>query len=89
MGWNPFAPKYPTSATPAATGPTTRRERRAAARQPVDHSTIGENDIREYERRGWKVDRRSRHVVVERTTPGGGTEMRSFTVLGGGRYGKR
>lgn len=56
--------------------------------QPVDHSSIGEADLREYERRGWTVDRRSRHVVVERETRGG-YEMRSFTVLGNGRYGKR
>jgi len=88
MGW--FTPKYPTSDTTGATGtPTTRRERRAERQQPVDHSSVGEADIREYERRGWKVDRRSRHVVVERETEGGGYEMRSFTVLGNGRYGKR
>lgn len=88
MGW--LTPKYPKSNTPGATGaPPSRRERRAARQEPVDHSSIGEADIREYERRGWKVDRRSRHVVVERETPSGGTEMRSFTVLGNGRYGKR
>lgn len=56
--------------------------------QPVDHSSIGEADLREYERRCWKVDRRSRYVVVERETSVG-YEMRSFTVLGDGRYGKR
>lgn len=84
-----FTPKYPTSDTPGATGiPASRREKRVARQEPVDHSSIGEADIREYERRGWKVDRRSRHVVVERETDNG-YEMRSFTVLGNGRYGKR
>jgi hypothetical protein len=89
MGW--LTPKYPKSDTPGATtpAPAPRRERRATTRQPVDHSSIGESDIREYERRGWKVERRSRHVIVERTTETGGSEMRSFTVLGNGRYGKR
>ncbi|MGP3979476.1 hypothetical protein [Streptomyces sp. KR80] len=88
MGW--LTPKYPKSDTSGATGtPTTRRERRAAKRQPVDHSTISEADIRQAERNGWRVDRRSRHIVIERTTSNGGYEMRSFTVLGNGRYGKR
>jgi len=85
-----FSPKYPKSDTPGATSTTpSRRERRAARQEPVDHSSVGEADIREYERRGWKVDRRSKHVVVERETTNGGYEMRSFTVLGNGRYGKR
>lgn len=94
MGWNPFAPKYPTSDTPGTQTPqrkTSRSERRTPQAQTsqVDHSTITEADLRNAERNGWKVDRRSRHVVIERQTPTGGTEMRSFTVLGNGRYGKR
>ena len=85
-----FTPKYPKSDTPGpSAAPASRRERRAARQEPVDHSSVGEADIRDYERRGWKVDRRSRHVVVERETGNGGYEMRSFTVLGNGRYGKR
>ncbi|WP_020135077.1 hypothetical protein [Streptomyces sp. 351MFTsu5.1] len=88
MGW--FTPKYPQSDTPDATGtPPTRRERRAARQQPVDHSTIGEAELREYERRGWSVERRSGHVLVERTDDNGGSAMRSFSVLGNGRFGKR
>ena len=93
MGW--LTPKYPTSDTPSAiasansTPTPTRKERRAARQESVDHSSIGEADLSEYQRHGWKVERRARHVIVERETSNGGSEMRSFTVLGNGRFGKR
>lgn len=64
---------------------------RRQPRETVDHTTITESDLRAFESAGWTVLRGTDYVVVERgdfaTT--GHYEMRSFTVLGNGRYGRR
>lgn len=84
-----FTPKCPSGAAPERK--PSRRERREAemAAAQERHTTVGEADLRRWESQGWRVDRRSRFVVVDRETSGDGYEMRSFTVLGNGRYGKR
>lgn len=80
-----LTPKYP-----AGVRPLSRRERCEAERREAEErrNTITEADLRRWERQGWRIERRSRFVIVSREN-GSSSEMRSFTVLGNGRYGRR
>lgn len=86
-----LTPRHPDG--PGPERKPSRRERReaevAAAQERL--STIGEADLRRFESQGWNIRRGRDYVIVERGSHDqpGGYEMRSFTVLGGGRYGKR
>ena len=84
-----FTPKYPDGAGPEPK--PSRRERREAeeAAAVERRTTIGEADLRRWEAQGWQIERRTRHVLVSRGDGVTSSEMRSFTVLGNGRYGRR
>jgi len=84
-----FNPKYPRGGAPAKKPTRQQRHEQKLREAEERHKTITEADLRKWEQAGYKVDRRSKYVVVEWRNKQGGWEMRSFTVLGNGRYGKR
>jgi hypothetical protein len=85
-----LTPKYPAGAEPPTEKRPSRQERRAAAAAEAEmrRTTIGEAELREYERAGYRIRRGKEYVVVE-ASGHDWSRMKSFTVLGGGRYGRR
>lgn len=83
-----FSPKYPEGAEPQPK--KSRREKRIERWEAEVRARkeITEEQLRELEQAGCRVERRSKGVVVYSTTPGGGHSQHVYPALGNGRYWK-